>query len=85
MIAFMPALALHSAMASPVINPRPSFASLFAVKPRDLFVKNVYRAGRKHACGQRKMGVDRRGVRDQSVKRDKRGNCGNRLGIIRLG
>jgi hypothetical protein len=31
MIAFMPALALQSAMASPVMKPSPSFASLFAV------------------------------------------------------
>ena len=63
-------------MASPVTKPRPSFASAFRRKPRDLFVKDVDCARGKDARGQRKMGVNRRGVRYQSVKRDERRNCG---------
>ena len=76
MIAFMPALALHSAMASPVMKPKTELCVAFCRQPRDLFVKDVDRAGGKHACGQRKMRVNRRGVGDQSVERDERRNGG---------
>ncbi len=76
MIAFIPALALHRAAARPVMNPKLSFALLFATS----FVICSCRISTAPLGeipeGEGKMRVDRRGVGDQSVERYKRGKCG---------
>ena len=76
MIAFIPALALQRATASPVMNPRLSFASLFAVsRVICSWRMSTAPAGKMPAASER-WAVNRRGVRDQSVERDERRNCG---------
>ena len=73
---------LHSGVGAPERDGKSGYESeaelciAFCREPRDLFVKNVDRAGGKNACGQRKMGINRRGVGDQSVERDERRNRG---------
>src|SRR6202042_3767322 len=67
---------LHSGVGAPKGDRKSGYETeaelciAFCRKPRDLFVKYVDRACGKNARGQRKMGVNRRGVRDQSVERD---------------
>src|SRR4029077_13677356 len=73
---------LHAGVGAPERDGKSGYKSktelcfAFCRKSCDLFVKNVDRAGGKNACGQRKMGSNRRGVRDQSVERDERRNRG---------
>jgi hypothetical protein len=73
---------LHAGVGAPQRDREPcnesksEFGVAFSRQPRDLFMKDVDRAGGKNARSQRKMGVDRRSVGDQSIKRDERRNGG---------
>jgi hypothetical protein len=75
MIAFMPAVALHSAAASLKMNPKPSFAPLPAVN-RPIRSRRISTAPRENPRSKREMIANGGRACKKSIERNKRGDGG---------